>query len=516
MRLTTSAIAAGLAAIAFASSASAGAGNIVVGIASDMRSPFPGFSNDDSSLAVQQHVYEGLVAWKENGDVGPMLAKELPSVSEDGKVYTFTVREGLQFHDGSPVTAEAVVASWKYLLDPVKGWGCRQYFNGTGAIKVDDIVATGELTLEFRLAEAVPGLLTQMARADCGEGGIMAPAVYSGEPGLAVGTGPFKMAEHKTGERIVLEKFAAYQPRSEAPDGYTGKKEALVEKVTFMIIPDTAAQFAALMAGETHIWTQMNVTYADQVNAAPGFKVTSVPVPSINTFAFNTEKGALANPLLRQAVSHAIDRQGMIDAVLAGRGVASGSPLSAATPYFGDVQKQGWDYDPAKTAELLKQAGYKGEKITVTTNKNYSVMYETGVMVQAMLQAAGFNAELEVLDYATTAQKYARGDYEMLAWNYAPTLDPALVLDRFTGSKELASSKIWTNPEARKLVNEAMGATEAERQAKYDEIHSLFLKDTPKLIWASAYASDAVSDKVQGFQTWAGRKLRLWNVSLAE
>lgn len=516
MRLSRTAIAAGLAALSFATGALAAGGTLVVGISADMRSPYPGFANDDSTLGVQQHIYEGLVAWKENGTVGPMLAKDLPTVSEDGKVYTFTLREGLKFHDGSPVTAEAAAASWKFLLNADNGWGCRQYFNGTGALKVDDVVATGDLTLEFRLTEAAPGLLTQMARADCGEGGIMAPAVYSAEPGPAIGTGPFKLKEHKTAERIVLEKFADYQARSEPTDGYTGKKEALVDGVTFMVIPDPAAQFAALMAGETHIWTQMNVTYADQINAADGFKVTSVPIPSINTFAINTETGTAANPLIRQAISHAIDRAGMIEAVLAGRGVASGSPLSAATPYFGDVQKQGWDYNPDKVAALLKEAGYKGEKITVTTNKNYSVMYETGVMVQAMLQAAGINAELEVLDYAATAQKYARGEYELLAWNYAPTLDPALILDRFTGAKELAASKIWTNPEARKLVNEVLAAAPEERQAKFDAIHELFLKDTPKLIWASAFATDAFSDKVQGFETWPGRKLRVWNVSLAQ
>src|SRR5690606_17673821 len=142
----------------------------------DLRSPYPGFANEDSSLSVQQHVYEGLVAWKENGDVGPMLATDLPAVSEDGKVYTFILRDGITFHDGSPVTAEAVAASWNFLLSPDNGWGCRQYFNGTGLLKVDEVVASSARTVEFRLTEAAPGLLTQMARADCGEGGIMAPS----------------------------------------------------------------------------------------------------------------------------------------------------------------------------------------------------------------------------------------------------------------------------------------------------------------------------------------------------
>lgn len=516
MKFTTTAMFAALAAFASAGHAVAAGGDLIVGIAGDLRSPYPGFANEDSSLAVQQHVYEGLVAWKENGDVGPMLAVDLPTVSEDGKVYTFTVRDGITFHDGSPVTAAAVVASWNFLLNPEKGWGCRQYFNGTGALKVDEVVATGDMTVEFRLAEAAPGLLTQMARADCGEGGIMAPAVYGGESGPVIGTGPFKVREIRPGERVVLERFDGYVPREEATDGYTGRKEALLDSVTFMVIPDPAAQFSALMAGETHIWTQMNVTYADQIAATAGFKVTSVPIPSINSFAIQTETGPLTNPALRAAISLSLDRQGMIDAVLAGRGVPSGSPVPAASPYFGDVEKSGWAYDATRVAELLREAGYNGEKITVTTNKNYSVMYETGVMVQAMMQAAGINAELEVLDFATTAQKYARGDYQMLAWNYAPTLDPALILDRFTGDKAQAPSKIWTNPEARALVNKLLAAPAEERQAVYDEIHQLFLKDTPKLIWASAYASDAFSEKVQGFATWPGRKLRLWNVSLAQ
>jgi len=511
MKATTAAMFAALGVLATAGHALAAGGDLVVGIAGDLRSPIPGFTNEDSSLAIQQHIYEGLVAWKENGDVAPMLAKDLPTVSDDGKVYTFTLRDGITFHDGTPLNAAAVAGSWNFLLNPDNGWGCRQYFNGSGALKVNEVVATGDMTVEFRLAQAAPGLLTQMARSDCGEGGIMAPAVYGGKTGPVIGTGPFKVRETRPGERVVLERFDKYVAREEEPDGYTGRKEALLDTVTFMVIPDPAAQFSALMAGQTDIWTQINVTYAEQIAAAPGFKVTSVPVPSINTFAIQTETGPLTNPLLRQAISAAIDRKGMIDAVLAGRGAPSGSPVPAASPYFGEVEKAGWDYDPTRVADLLRQAGYKGEKITVTT-----VMYETGVMVQALLQAAGINAELEVLDYATTAQKYSRGDYQMLAWNYAPTLDPALLLDRFTGSKEQAASKIWTNPEARELVNKLLAAPADERQAIYDQIHQLFLKDTPKVIWSSAYASDAFSDKVQNFSAWAGRKLRLWNVSLAK
>jgi peptide/nickel transport system substrate-binding protein len=444
-----------------------------------------------------------------------MLAREMPKISADGLTYTFELRDGVKFQDGTPLTADAVVGSWKFLLDPKNGWSCRQYFNGSNSVDIKDIEATGKLEVTFTLATPAPALLTQMARADCGETGIMAPAVYGPEKAKKpIGTGPFMVKSIRPGRDVVLVPFPDYKPRSEPTDGYTGKKEVLLDSLTFMIIGDPAASYSALLAGDIQVWPAIQLSYAPQIKETKGFTLKSVPIPSISTFAMQTAKGPLTNAALRQAINVATDRASMVASIAQGYAKASASPIPASSRYYGEVQEKGLQYDPAKVKELLKKAGYNNEPITIITNKNYSVMYDTGVIVQAMLQAAGINAKLEVMDFATQLQKYYSGDYEMMTWNYAPTLDPALLLDRITGSKETTPSKIWADPKARELVNELMRTPADKRQPVYDKIQELYVEDAPMLVWASSQATDAYSDKVKGYETWAGRKPRFWGVSV--
>ncbi|WP_157017155.1 ABC transporter substrate-binding protein [Mesorhizobium xinjiangense] len=493
------------------------AAELVSGLAGDMRAVIPAGSTDDSTLTVQQHVYEGLVTWKENGEVAPMLAKDLPQVSEDGRSYTFKLREGVTFHDGTPLTAEAVAKSWNYLLEPERGWSCRQYFDGSGPVEIASVEASGELEVTFTLVEAAPALLTQMARADCGEGGIMAEAITSTDtPQKPIGTGPYMIESRRSNQDIVLTRFEDYSPREEPADGYAGKKEALLDKITFLIIPDPAANYSALRAGEIDVWPAIALSYAEELDGLDSISVDSVNIPSISTFAFQTSKGPLTDPALRKAVNRALDRKGMVDAIAMGYATPSASVIPVSSQFFDEAGSEALSYDPQEVAALLEAADYDGTEIVITTNKNYSVMYETGVMAQAYLEAAGIRSRLEVIDFATQLPNYYSGDYQMMTWNYAPTLDPALILDRVTGPKATTASKIWDNPQARELVDRLIAAPIGERQAIYDEIQTLYAEDAPMLVWASSQATSAYSDKVQGYEVWAGRKPRYWGVTVEE
>ena len=494
----------------------AAAQTLRVGLVGDLRTPIVAGSTDESTMTVQQHVYEGLVTWKENGEVAPMLAVELPEVSDDGLTYTFTLRDGLTFQDGTPLTAQSVVDSWNYLLEETNGWTCRQYFNGTGSVTVESIEALDERQVAFTLAEPAPEILTQMSRADCGETGIMAPAVYTTENQMTpIGTGPYKVDEILPQKVITLSRFEDYQARSEPADGYAGNKAALLDTIKFVIIPDPAATFAAIMADEIDIWPQISTAYYNQMIANPDLSVESVPIPSINTLPFNTAEGPLADPAVRKAANHAIDREAMVQVLAEGFATPSASPVPTST-YFGELQKSGFEHDVEKARALLEEAGYDGEPVIITANKNYNVHYDTAVMVQAFLQQAGINAELEIVDFGTQLPKYYSGDYHTMTWNYSPTLDPALILDRIAGDKTKNPSRIWTNPEARELVDSLLRSPGAGKQEIYDKIHTLFLEDSPLMIWSGAANTSAFHDRVEGYAPWAGRKPRFWGVTVAE
>ncbi|WP_395713644.1 ABC transporter substrate-binding protein [Reyranella sp.] len=483
----------------------------------DMRSMIPAGATDPGTQVPQVQIYEGLVTWREDGSVAPMLAADLPTISADGLTYTFKLRDGLTFHDGTAVTAQSVVKTWEWYLNPKNSWVCRSYFDGAGTVKIVGVEAKSATEVEFKLAQPSKVLLTQMARTDCQESAIMAESMVTGgqRPTMPIGTGPFKVTAIRPGQDITLVKFDGYKPRSEKTDGFAGRKEALVDKIVFVIIPDPAAANAALLAGNIDLWPRIELNYAKALESTPGLKVDSAITPSIYTLAFQTAKGPLQNATLRQAINYAIDRKGMIAALTDSRATASSSIIPASTQFYAPATRGGdFAYNPEKAAALLKQSGYKGEPVRITTNKNYPMMYETGVMVQGYLQAIGVNATLEVNDFATQFSKYNTGNYDMMTWNYNPSFVPALVFDRFTGSKETQASKLWTDPEARKLTDELLQTPVDRQQPFYTKLQQLYVKEAPMIVWATGEVTSAYRDAVQGYAAWPGRLPRLWNVSV--
>ena len=161
-------------------------------ITSDIRGLMPGRSPDTATGSVLQNIYEGLVAWRADGTVAPMLAEKIET-SDDGKTYTFTLRDGVKFHNGAPLTAREVVWTWERFLDPKSAWPCRGAFNGTNATKIESVKAVDERHVVFQLAEKSGSFLSAMARADCDSTGIAHPDSIDagGNWTTAIGTGPF-------------------------------------------------------------------------------------------------------------------------------------------------------------------------------------------------------------------------------------------------------------------------------------------------------------------------------------
>lgn len=213
--------------------------------AGDMRSFIPAGSTGPDTHTPIMNVYEGLTAWTANGTVAPMLAENLPAVSSDGLTYTFQLRDGVKFHDGTSLTAESVVKSWKFLLDPETAWPCRSNYDNAAGVKIEEISATGPLEVKFTLARPASEFLLQITRTDCAGAAIMAPAFVDakGKGDKPIGTGPYKVDEISVGRYFVLSRFEDYAARSEPADGWAGKKEATVDTVRFVVtrVADTTS-----------------------------------------------------------------------------------------------------------------------------------------------------------------------------------------------------------------------------------------------------------------------------------
>lgn len=485
-------------------------------LSSDIRGLMPGASPDIATGSVLQNIYEGLVAWKSDGSVAPMLAEAIET-SPDGKTYTFTLRDGVTFHNGAPLTAAEVVWTWKRFLDPKSNWPCRSNFNGSNAIKVESVETPDPRHVVFRLAEASGAFLSAMARSDCDSTGIAHPdsVAADGTWAKAIGTGPFKLAEWRKGQYVDLARFDGYKPRSEQPDGLAGRKSAELAGIRFNLIPDAQSTKVALVAGQVDVWADVDPSQLKDVMASPAVAVSWAPIASIYTLPLQSRDPLLQDVRIRRAVSYAINRQALSDALFDGRAPVSASLVPTTSRNYGPVEKSGAEYDPDRARALLKEAGYKGERLVIQTNKQNAYMADTAIYAQAMLKDVGINAEVEILEFATQFERYYSGKYQMTVWNLTPYLDPLFIAERFIGSKDRQADKVWDDPAASDLLKKLFATAEdAQRQESFDALHRRMVETAPLIVWGTRVSTVAIRRSVKGFAAWAGQKPRFWNVSL--
>jgi peptide/nickel transport system substrate-binding protein len=485
-----------------------------ISLTADIRSTEPGVNRDSNSDAVVLHIVEGLVAYGEDAEVRPLLAKSI-DISPDGKTYTFKLREDVKFHNGAPLTSAEVLWSWRHYTAEKSGWRCASEFDGRGTVKVTGVEAPDAHTVVYRLEKPSALFLASLARTDCGGTGILHKdsVKADGSWDKPIGTGPFSLAEWKRGEYVRLTKFAGYANRGGARDGYTGSKRPLVDEVRFVIVPDDSTAKAALERGDIDIIEDLSNSDVPVLQKTPNIKVAYAPVMSMTALLLQTKDPLLSNPKMRQALAHAIDYAQLAGAVTEGLAQPNNSIVPLVSPYYDAAQKQGWSYDAALSQKLLQEAGYKGQELVLMTTKRYPQSYNSAVILQAMLQAVGINARLSVVEWATQLDRYNAGTYQMMAFPYSARLDAALNYEMVTGDKAKQPRKVWDSPEALKLIDAASVDTDhAKRQAAFDQLHQLFLTDVPSIPLYNGLDIGAYRADVKGYQPWAVKKPRAWEV----
>ncbi|MFY9512530.1 MAG: ABC transporter substrate-binding protein [Rubrivivax sp.] len=485
----------------------------------DIRSTDPGVNRDANTDAVLLHLVEGLVALKEDTSVGPLLASKV-DVSADGKTYTFTLRDGVKFHNGAVLGADDVLWSWKRFMDPATNWRCLSEFDGRGLVKILGVEAPNPKTVVFRLDSASALFLGTMARMDCGGSGIVHRSSLGadGKWQAPVGTGPFKLAEWKRGQYIDLQRFDDYSARSGEPmSGYTGTKKAEVEKLRFMVIPDSAAAKAALFSNGVDLIVDASSADLGELKARADIKTDVSASMGLNALLLQTRDPLLKDPRIRRALALALDTEELAKAVSEGLSKRNNSAIPSSSPYYNAVQASGFKPDLAEARRLLAAAGYNGQPIKLLANKRYNSMFDAAVLVQSMAQAAGLRVELEVLDWATQLDRYGKGDYQLMSFSYSARLDPALSFEMLMGPKDKQPRKVWDNPEAQARLAQALDtADRAQRQAIFDELHKRMLDEVPAIVFYNGTELAAMRRNVVGFKGWPAGQPRLWNVKFQQ
>jgi len=486
-------------------------GQLIVALNADIRGT-DGIDRDSNTDTIMNHIAEGLVAHREDLSVGPLLAESW-EVSDDGKVYSFSLRDGLRFHNGEAVTTEAVKWSWDRLLDPEANWRCAGYYNGERGARLESVEVVDERHVRFTLAEPNYLFLSYMANFQCLPG-VLHPASVNadGSWSAPIATGPFKLAEWRPGEFIRLERFDGYRPRNEPVDGYAGGRVAYLDSIKLLITPEESVAKAALYAGDVDVLPGLGPSHVEEVRSK-GMEVQVVDGLPWTALLVQTRDPLLADVRLRRAIAHALDIEQIAAAANDGLTGANPSAVPASSPFYGDIQRTWPEYSVEKAKALLAEAGYANQPIKVQTNKKYQGMYDNAVIVQAMLSAAGIKAELEVLDWATQLDNYYKMTYQLSSFGYSARLDPRVMYSTFVGSKDEGGWNQWESPQAIEWVDLA-GATNdpAKLQEIYDKLHLAMADDVPIYGLYNSPTIDAVSPKVEGYKAWSTDKPRFWGV----
>jgi len=469
-----------------------------------------GRARNTSTDNVLAHVVESLVALKSDMSIGPMLADSW-TVSDDGKTYTFKLREGVTFHNGEPMTSADVKWSYDFLTSKDSEYSCKNLYDGSKGAAVEGVGTPDPQTVVFHLTEPYALFLDQLASVQCPMAVLNKSSLNAdGSWNKPVGTGPYVFSDWKKDQYLLLTPYAGYKPRAEAPSGMAGRKEAHAA-VRFVVIPDAAAQKAALMAG------QVDAYNADDDNLPardPRWNIVKEDGLDTVTLLMQTKDPLLQDVRMRRAIALALDFPAIAKALTNGQAPYNPSLVATASSFYSDADKQGYAKNLEEVQQLLKQAGYQGQTLHLQTNKRYPYMYRVAVVTQQLLAKAGIKTSLDMLEWGTQLSNFREGKFQMMAFAYSARTEPALMYRDVLGDKSKSPMAQWENPQAQEWLNSIEGQSDvAARRAVFDQLHAAMINDVPLLMYYNKPGHVIVSSHLHGFTGWPLRKPRFFNVT---
>lgn len=352
---------------------------------------------------VYANVFEGLTRFGPDGSVNPGLAASW-DISEDGTEYTFKLNEGVKFHDGSDMNADDV----KFSLDRARAEDStnaqKALFAGIASVDVID-----PLTVKVTLDKPNGSFLFNMA---WGDAVIVAPETADSNASNPVGTGPFAFKNWAKGDAVMLSRNADYWGEA-----------VKLENVTFKFISDPTAAFAAMMAEDIDAFPVFPAPEnLPQLGADPRFEVVVGSTEGETILAMNNKKAPLDNIKVRQAITHAIDRQAIIDGAMFGYGTPIGTHFAPHNPDYVDLTAQS-AYDLEKSKALLKEAGVSDLTLTLKLPPP-SYARRGGEIIAAQLREVGINTEISNLEWAQWLEQAFRGkDFDLTIVSHTEPFD---------------------------------------------------------------------------------------------
>lgn len=441
-------------------------GEITVGIAQDLDDSLdPHQTVAAGTREVLFNIFEGLVKPNSDGEMIPAVAEKY-TLSEDGTTYTFTLREGVKFHNGQTVTAEDVVYSINRCAAVPEGQE-KPLVAAFSAVK--SVEALDEKTVAVTIAQRDLEFISYMTAA-------IIPADYENQDTAPVGTGPFRFVSRTPQQDFVMERFEDYWG---AP--------AWLDKVTYKICENADALVMNLNGGSIDLCAHLTSAQASQLNQ--NFQVLEGTMNLVQAIYLNNQAKPFDNQLVRQALCYAIDRQGIMDMVADGHGTAVGSSIYPAfTKYFLPELVDKYPHDVAKAKELLAQAGYPdGFDMTISVPNNYQPHMDTAEVVAEQLREAGIRVTIQPVEWSTWLDTIYNGrQFQATVVGVdAANMTARAMLERFTSDygKNFIN---YNNPAYDALFQKAINAQDEAGQTDLYKQMETMLADTA----ANVYIQD--------------------------
>ena len=354
---------------------------------------------------VHYNIFEGLTKVHVDGAVTPLLAQNW-SESPDGRSYTFVLRKGITFSDGSPLTADDV----KFSFERAKAEGSKNKAKKAVFDNISLVTVLDTHTLILTLNRADPSLPFRLGE---NTAVILHPKTADQAATDPVGTGPYKVDNWKKGSSITLV----------ARPGYRDPAAIKIKRVTFRFINDQAAQVAALLAGDIDAMPRFGAPQSlKQFQADRRFLVQIGSTPGKGQLTINNKRKPFDDVRVRRAIAHAIDRKAFIDGVLEGMGRPIGSHFAPTDTGYVDLTGL-YPYDPEKAKALLKEAGVALPLNVTLTLPPPQYARKGGEVVAAMLAKAGINAKIENVEWAQWLSGPFKGNFDLTIINHVEPLD---------------------------------------------------------------------------------------------
>ncbi|MGP9821310.1 ABC transporter substrate-binding protein [Salinarimonas sp. NSM] len=475
-------------------------GVLAVGQIAEPKSLDPAAVTAANDFRIVVNLYDGLVRYADGSfEIEPALAESW-EVSDDGTVYTFTLREGVTFHDGTALDADAVVFNFERMLDE------EHPYHDTGPFPlsfffsaIDTVEAVDARTVRFTLNEPYAPFLSNLAYPT---GLIVSPAAVA-EHGADFGrnpsgTGAFAFESWDANTAVVVTRNEEYWDGAPA-----------LEAVIFRPITDANTRVAEMLSGGIDVMVEVPPDSVARFSESDEYELYEQAGPHLWFMILNAKEPPFDDVRVRQAANYAIDKQALVENVLQGTAEIASGPIPPAFAWAYNEELEPYPHDPERARQLIEEAGATGAAVTMFVTEGGSGMLDPvpmGTAIQADLEAVGLDVEIETYEWNTFLAQVNPGlegkaDMAQMAWmtNDPDTL-PYLALRTEAWPEEGGfNSGYYSNPEVDRLLQEARTATDQEERARlYKEMQEIVQEDAPWIFVANwkqnAVTTAAVDD----------------------